>query len=484
MSQVFEIFSAGERTRASLSIARYYGAAAVLIDVAVVTGSAVLIGEIYHAWALGISSPIEIYAAAGALMALIYTSLRGSKNGYDPRRAHAGDLQFADMFSAWTMSLLGLLIAGFLTKSTSTYSRGSMLIFYVLGFAVLTLVRIGLVRLLQWGVRERLLSLGRVMLVGTGERIGAFNLRNGIEGSGLSVDGIHVLPAAGSIGAWKASARDDEARILKEAVEQARRGSVDDVFILVPWSDEGQVARCGAAFMTVPARVHLGAEPVLYRFDGMQVERTGSVATLSLARGPLKLTEVFAKRILDIVVASIALVLLSPVLIGTAIAIRIDSPGPILFRQRRNGFNQGTFEILKFRSMTVVEDGASARQATRNDARITRVGRFIRRTSIDELPQLINVLLGSMSIVGPRPHPTNLDKAFEPKIALYARRHNVKPGITGWAQVNGYRGETDTDEKMRSRIDYDLYYIENWSLGFDLYIIASTFLPRTFKNAY
>ena len=321
-------------------------------------------------------------------------------------------------------------------------------------------------------------------LVGTSDRIVAFEKRHNLKLSGLSIEGVYVLSSDAAPPAVPGRPTHEEG-ILKNAVEHVRRSSIDDVFILVPWSDEGRIARCGSAFMAVPARVHLGPEPVLDRFSALEVECNGGVSTFSVARGPLQLTEVISKRILDVLVASVALIALSPVLIATAIAIRLDSPGPVLFRQRRNGFNQDTFEILKFRSMKVTESGESARQATRNDDRITKVGRFIRRTSIDELPQLINVLLGTMSIVGPRPHPTNLDKKFEPKIALYARRHNVKPGITGWAQVNGCRGETDTDEKMRSRIDYDLYYIEHWSLGFDLYIMVRTLVsPRVFANAY
>ena len=149
----------------------------------------------------------------------------------------------------------------------------------------------------------------------------------------------------------------------------------------------------------------------------------------------------------------------------------LESGRPLFFRQRRYGFNQQEFRIIKFRTMTALEDGDVVRQARRNDPRITRVGRFLRKWNIDELPQLINVLKGDMSLVGPRPHALSHNREYERKIALYARRHNVLPGITGWAQVNGLRGETDTDEKMRARVDHDLYYIDNWSLWFDLRIL-------------
>jgi exopolysaccharide biosynthesis polyprenyl glycosylphosphotransferase len=176
--------------------------------------------------------------------------------------------------------------------------------------------------------------------------------------------------------------------------------------------------------------------------------------------------------------------MLAPVFIGVAVAIKLDSPGPVLFRQRRYGFNQEPFRILKFRSMRALEDDARLRQAQRGDPRITRVGRWLRRSNIDELPQLLNVLKGDMSLVGPRPHALAHDQAFERDIARYARRHNVRPGITGWAQVNGWRGETDTPEKVRGRIEHDLYYIDHWSLLLDLTILLRTvFSAKAYRNA-
>jgi exopolysaccharide biosynthesis polyprenyl glycosylphosphotransferase len=198
----------------------------------------------------------------------------------------------------------------------------------------------------------------------------------------------------------------------------------------------------------------------------------------------LTAAEIAAKRAFDIVAASIATVLLLPLLLGIAALIALDSPGPILFRQRRHGFNQQTFRIFKFRSMTSADDGNVIRQATRNDPRVTRIGRILRRYNLDELPQLLNVIAGQMSLVGPRPHALAHDHEFERKIALYARRHNVKPGITGWAQVNGFRGETDTDEKMAARVACDLWYIDNWSFSLDLAILLRTvFSPKAFRNA-
>jgi lipopolysaccharide/colanic/teichoic acid biosynthesis glycosyltransferase len=167
------------------------------------------------------------------------------------------------------------------------------------------------------------------------------------------------------------------------------------------------------------------------------------------------------------------------------VLIKLDSPGPVFFAQRRYGFNQQPFRIIKFRSMRTLDDGAVIRQVSADDPRVTRIGRWLRRWNVDEIPQLFNVLTGDMSLVGPRPHALSHDREYERRISLYARRHNVKPGITGWAQIHGHRGETDTDDKMRNRVEHDLFYIDNWSLWLDLKIIARTVLsPTAYRNAY
>ncbi len=176
----------------------------------------------------------------------------------------------------------------------------------------------------------------------------------------------------------------------------------------------------------------------------------------------------FLKRAIDITVAGLALICLAPVMIPIAVGVKLSSPGPILFKQRRYGLNGREIIVYKFRSMKVMEDGDTVQQAKRNGDRITKIGAFLRRTSLDELPQFINVLQGQMSIVGPRPHAVAHNEQYRKLISGYMLRHKVKPGITGWAQVNGYRGETDTLDKMQKRVEYDLQYLKNWSLGLDL----------------
>ena len=188
---------------------------------------------------------------------------------------------------------------------------------------------------------------------------------------------------------------------------------------------------------------------------------------------------------MDILIASAALLLLAPLFTIVAVLIRLDGPGPVLFRQTRYGFNQEPFRIFKFRTMKVMENDRSVASATRGDPRVTKIGALLRRLSIDELPQIANVFSGEMSVVGPRPHALAHDQQYERRIARYARRHNVKPGITGWAQVHGFRGEISSDEKLAGRIEHDLYYIDNWSLWLDVKILALTiFSLKSHANAY
>lgn len=201
-------------------------------------------------------------------------------------------------------------------------------------------------------------------------------------------------------------------------------------------------------------------------------------------RAGLNKFELSAKRVLDLFVALIAILLLWPILLIAAIAIKLDSKGPVIFKQRRNGLNGREFVVLKFRTMTVLEDGPNVTQASRRDSRVTRIGKFLRRSSIDELPQLFNVLKGDMSVVGPRPHPVSLDNKYRSLIADYDCRFRVKPGLTGWAQINGLRGETATVPQMAQRVRADVWYINNCSVGLDIIILIRTCFEVLREGAY
>ena len=214
----------------------------------------------------------------------------------------------------------------------------------------------------------------------------------------------------------------------------------DAIFLLLPWSATDTIARCVDAFLALPVAIHLGPEQILQKFVNVELSRLGHMASLQLTRLPLSRLEVVQKRLFDVFLSGAALLALTPFLILVGILIRMDSKGPVFFVQRRYGFNQQPFRIIKFRTMSTLDDGPVVPQAVRNDPRLTRIGSWLRRWNIDEIPQLFNVLAGDMSLVGPRPHALSHDREYERRISLYARRHNVKPGITGWAQINGFRG--------------------------------------------
>lgn len=266
-----------------------------------------------------------------------------------------------------------------------------------------------------------------------------------------------------------------------------RENKVDNIVVAMPWSEDGRIGEAVAALSELPVGVYLGAE--LLDFDlavRHAADNFGGLPLFEVVQRPISGWSAALKAIEDYTLASILLLLLLPLFVVVAIALKLDTPGPIFFRQRRVGLNNRVFRIYKFRSMYhAPQPETVVRQASRNDPRVTRVGRFIRATSIDEIPQLLNVLNGTMSLVGPRPHAVSHNEEYGRLIPGYFARHRVKPGITGWAQVNGLRGETDTIDKMRDRVRHDVYYADNWSLFFDIKILILTGLLVFFqRNAY
>ncbi len=410
----------------------------------------------------------------GVLVAALFILPAAVRHDYAITRylSHKGHAKRT--LTLWGVAVAGTLGFAFLTKTTDSFSRGGTLGLVFGGAAGLLALRTALVGAMQARAAAGRVASRHIFLVGDEDMIRAFAERHSPHQLGLRIVGAAVLRPGD----------DTRADDLALAVASARVIRPDDVYVLVPWGDRDRLEASIDAFMGVPAAVHLAPERFFDKFDDLHVIRNGSVASLHLVRRPLSSSEVLAKRALDVALAAAALVALAPLFAAMAVLIRRESPGPAFFVQRRYGFNQEPFLIYKFRSMRAMEDGRGVRQATAGDSRITRVGRFMRRTNIDELPQLLNVLRGEMSLVGPRPHAMAHDQAFEREVALYARRHNVRPGITGWAQVNGWRGETDTPEKVVGRVEHDLFYIDNWSLMLDLTIMVRTvFSRKAYENA-
>ncbi|MEO0329060.1 MAG: undecaprenyl-phosphate glucose phosphotransferase [Pseudomonadota bacterium] len=276
---------------------------------------------------------------------------------------------------------------------------------------------------------------------------------------------------------------------IRELVTFARKARISMLIIALPLSAEKRVAQLLKQLWVLPIDIRLSAHSNKMYFRPRSYSYEGAVPLLDVYDRPIADWDAVTKRLFDIVIASIAIVLLSPIMLAAALAVKFTSNGPVIFKQKREGFNNEEIEIFKFRSLYEDKGDKSGLNAvTKDDERVTPVGRIIRKTSIDELPQLFNVLLGSLSLVGPRPHVTNArtgDELWSNVVDTYIARHKVKPGVTGWAQVNGWRGEVNSKEKLEGRVEHDLYYIENWSLLFDLYILAITpFKILNTENAY
>jgi len=447
---------------------------AATLDFVTILAAAVAIQVAYH-WAAyswhGLSAANLQPSFVAAATFLLTNAVRSEYSfaNYLQLRGHAWRC-----FGLWSLVSLFAVAIGFLTKTNEETSRAALVLAYAGSFCALFAQRATLVHLVRTSAETGGVSARRLFLVGFERDIEAFTYRYKPWTCGMNVVASVVLRGG------EDTLEDD----LTLAVASARMLRPDDIFILAPWSRTDVIDDCVAAFLPVPARLHLGPERVLDRFVDAHIDKVGAISSLSLSGRPLNLLEIAAKRVFDIVVSALALLALSPLLLVCALLIRLESKGPALFFQRRYGFNRETFRIVKFRTMTTMEDGREIKQATVNDPRVTRIGRVLRRYNIDELPQLFNVLRGDMSLVGPRPHALAHDQLFERRIALYARRHNVKPGITGWAQVNGLRGEIDSPEKIRQRVEHDLYYIDNWSLLFDVWIMLLTvFSRKAYRNA-
>ncbi len=382
---------------------------------------------------------------------------------------------------AWCGVFALMAMVAFLLKSGEGVSRGAVLTFFVAGFLADEASRAATARALAAWYLPRALEGDHILLVGADSDPDLDRLRAEFLRAGADNLSIVTLDADCAADDWAGERR----RHLQQVMDCARA------------TGHGQICVAGAAIS--PARLHevltdLQAVPRAVRLiPGTAIERLlhlpqrplGRLRAIEVQRAPLNRVQRFIKRAIDLAIAVPALMVAAPVMAAIALAIRLDSPGPILFRQQRLGFRGRPFAILKFRSMTVQENGPVVVQATKNDARVTAIGRFLRASSLDELPQLFNVLRGEMSLVGPRPHACAHDERYARLIEHYELRQHVKPGITGWAQVNGRRGETPTVESMRDRVEFDVWYAKHAGVVLDLEILFRTaFEVFRRRNAY
>jgi Undecaprenyl-phosphate glucose phosphotransferase len=456
----------------------------LLADLATIVAMSWLTGTSYHLVVYQYPGDIINILKVGLLSAIIFVVSNLFRGEYSLPNFFNFRPHVRHSIRLWNVTFICLMALGFLEQITAVYSRGWMLSFYGFTICALLALRYVFVQLTVLGSRTGLISAQRIFLVGAGRNIEDFVTRCHPRTFGINIVGCHFLTP---VGTEAPPAERDQvlARDLEQVIAGARVLEPEAVVLVMPWHDTDLIDRCADTLRKLPAELHLGPEHILDRFEQVQLQKIGPVSSLQLRRMPLSRLELMEKRALDLVLASAALLLLTPILVLVGVLIKLDSPGPVFFLQRRFGFNQKPFQIIKFRSMRTCEDGAVIHQAKKDDPRVTRIGRWLRRWNVDEVPQLFNVIKGDMSLVGPRPHALSHDRKFERRISTYARRHNVKPGITGWAQIHGLRGETDTDEKMRRRVEHDLHYIDNWSVLLDLQILVRTVIsPASYRNAY
>lgn len=445
--------------------------AMAFIDAALVVVSGIGCAAGYHIATAGTLGKADVYAAASVLVAINFVLLTTVQHGYRLKNITNLPRTLRLTLTTWTGLFGALLAIAFTMKVSEEFSRGTTISFYLVGLTLLLTWKAIAARWTAHALRTGAFANGRALLIA---EFGLASSSNAVDD--LGQHGYRLVRV------MEIAPKDLASPLLlsqlaprfEELIAFAREQRIEHVFLLMNWSRQHAIDSILDALKILPIPVHLVPDPNAARFLRYPLVSTGNTFTAELRRAPLSWKERALKRTLDLAGASLALMVFAPVMLVTAILIKLSSKGPVFFRQTRHGFGGRAFRIFKFRTMRVLEDGPTIVQAQKNDPRVTPIGKWLRKTSIDELPQLFNVLKGDMSLVGPRPHAAAHNDEYEQIIGNYAFRHHVKPGITGWAQVNGYRGETRTLDLMQKRVEYDLWYINNWSLGLDVRILLKT----------
>ena len=455
-----------------------YGDLVQAIEFALVIAMSLFVSYYYHNEVLIITFDAQLYASAGIIAATCVTTLLRRDGYYDFDRIVSSSRAVPAVISRWCVTVLALIAFGFTLKISDAYSRIWVFTWTAAMCVAFAGTRIAAAAYLRRAARQGGVFSRRIALIGAPASADAF--KEAAQRSGLGVEVAGLFPLSPS---------DDGETMARDEVQRLERltraGKFDDILIAPNNMSRGDMEELIGRLSDFPVTVSILSSLYWLDHSGGEIVRIGSAPALALYRRPLEgwggVLKTLEDRLLGLVLFIVAL----PILAACALALRFQGAGPILFSQQRMGLDGREFFIYKFRTMTVAEDGATVTQATQGDARITPVGRFLRKWSLDELPQLINVMKGEMSLVGPRPHALAHNDSYAQKIENYSGRHKVKPGITGWAQVNGLRGETSENEQMEARVRFDLEYIDNWSLWFDVKILVMTVWAVLFpKNAY
>ena len=451
---------------------------AMLCDALLIVAMSILSGVIYHLETIGAPGDLVKFGGFGTVVAALFVAVGKSHNLYNLSELLNFKLQVWRIAIKWVAIFLFLTAVAFTMKVGEDFSRGATLAFAFSGLAALIGSRTVWRIVLADGLAVRRFSGRNIILITEQSSAADFDLFEALTRHGLQLSQHFVLPTD-----WKDT--QHRKNVIAQVISSVRGSDIEEIVVganLDHWSELNSLL---LELRVLPLPVNLVPVGPMSDLFKLSSHTIGDTVTIELQRGPRTLLERSVKRAVDLVIAGTALILLLPLFLVTAVAIKLDSPGPIIFRQRRCGFNGRQFRILKFRTMSVLEDGVTIVPAQPNDTRVTRVGNWLRRTSIDELPQLFNVLQGTMSIVGPRPYAVAHDDQFDRLVGNYAYRQHVNPGMTGWAQVNGYRGELRTVAAIEQRVKFDLWYIDNWSLAVDFKIIIMTLVEIIRgENAY
>jgi Undecaprenyl-phosphate glucose phosphotransferase len=454
------------------------------VECALISG----LGALLHLLMLRGRVPFGLtYAGAIGLIAVLTVALVQIAGGYRIAAFRAFYKSALRLITAWSLAFLIIAAGLVLAKVADHYSRLWLATFYGTGLAALLIGRFVLFRLIEAQTRAGRFDR-RTAIVGGGKP--AEDLIAALETQ--SDSGIRIVGVFDDRNTDRSSdvvAGHPKLGNVDDLVAYARSARLDLIVFTIPITAEARILQMLAKLWVLPIDIRLSAHAAKLRLRPRSYSYLGSVPVLDVFDKPIADWDVVVKALFDRCVGLLMLLALLPIMLAVALAVRLTSRGPVLFRQKRHGFNNELIEVFKFRSMYVDQcDAGAARMVTRGDPRVTPVGRFIRKTSLDELPQLFNVLKGDLSLVGPRPHALQAKAAntlYDQVVDGYFARHKVKPGITGWAQINGWRGETDTSEKLQRRVEHDLYYIENWSVLLDLQILATTpFALLKTENAY
>jgi Undecaprenyl-phosphate glucose phosphotransferase len=424
---------------------------------------------------LGFAGYFFLYTFSAAGGAVVFIFIMRIAQGYKFQNLAKLGWQSRHLVYVGAMTTSLLITMAFLSKIGAMYSRGWAIIWVLLSFATLELVRVAFYCLIKrWQHTGRFMRT--LAIIGACDeaqllvaKMDGYSASNFII-AGVFDDRLTRVPAA--IGDYPVRGT------VKDLIQFAQKRRVDEVIIALPMRATKRIGTIVEKLRVLPADLRVCIEPIANTFPVSGISETASVRMLDVLDRPLKHWSGTIKWIEDKMLSSVFLIVFGPVMLLIALAIKMESPGPVFFVQRRFGFNNQPVNVLKFRTMYIDQcDETGARRTVENDPRVTRVGRFLRTCSLDELPQFLNVLRGEMSIIGPRAHALAMkagDQFYFDAVDNYSQRHRVRPGITGWAQVNGLRGEIDTLEKAQQRVTHDLHYIDNWSLGLDIKIIALT----------